>query len=284
MTAKLISLKYAGTCAKCDEALPVGTRAWWDAEAHLTACQPVEARHLQLRVRRTLSLTRCPNYRSRGRWGWPVDRPAQSTKDCTRPARRGLTGSGDDSPVSSSSSPTIPNRPGHGPRVPRASAAWRLIFFVPSGTVPFFSMTGKFPARGGTSTTLRLPLPVYGLSTPRTTRGWSNGVTRAVGSRPITTSTSEDGTERRSLRASAGRSRQFVQPLGGVQVPIHAALCFIEADWNLFAKPFQLDGVWVTWAQKLAEMIAALGPMTPTDVTDVADGLARALPPAVRVT
>lgn len=72
--------------------------------------------------------------------------------------------------------------------------------------------------------------------------------------------------------------------LGATEVPIHAALCFIEADWNLFAKPFQLDGVWVTWAQKLAEMIAAPGPLTLEKVTDVADRLAKALPPAVFVT
>ena len=36
--------------------------------------------------------------------------------------------------------------------------------------------------------------------------------------------------------------------LGGAEAPIHAALCFIDAEWSLFAKPFQLHGAWVTWA------------------------------------
>jgi hypothetical protein len=72
--------------------------------------------------------------------------------------------------------------------------------------------------------------------------------------------------------------------MGDAEVPIHAALCFIEAGWNLFAKPFQLDGVWVTWAQKLAEMIAAPGLLTLEKVTDIAERLAKALPPAVTAT
>jgi hypothetical protein len=72
--------------------------------------------------------------------------------------------------------------------------------------------------------------------------------------------------------------------VGDAEVPVHAALCFIEADWKFLAKPFQLDGVWVTWAQKLAEMIAARGPLTLEKVTEVADKLAVALPPAVPTT
>jgi len=72
--------------------------------------------------------------------------------------------------------------------------------------------------------------------------------------------------------------------LGDAEVPVHATLCFIEADWNLFAKPFQLGVVWVTWAQKLAEMIASPGPLTLEKVSHVADRLAKALPPAVTAT
>jgi hypothetical protein len=67
--------------------------------------------------------------------------------------------------------------------------------------------------------------------------------------------------------------------LAGAAVPVHGAVCFIEAEWKLFAKPFQHDGVWVTWAMKLAEMIDEPGPLTPAVVTDIADRLASALPP-----
>lgn len=67
--------------------------------------------------------------------------------------------------------------------------------------------------------------------------------------------------------------------LGGTPVTISAALCFIEAEWKLLARPFQQNGVWVTWAKKLAEMIAEPGALTPDDVTDVASRIAVALPP-----
>ena len=57
---------------------------------------------------------------------------------------------------------------------------------------------------------------------------------------------------------------------------------YLNADMcQLFAKPFQHEGVWVTWASKLAEMIAAPGPLTLAEVAAIADRLAIALPPAV---
>ena len=69
--------------------------------------------------------------------------------------------------------------------------------------------------------------------------------------------------------------------LGSSEVTVNAAVCFIEAEWKLFAKPFQLGGVWVTWGTKLAEMIAAPGPLSLAEVTSTAERLAAALPPAV---
>ncbi len=93
------------------------------------------------------------------------------------------------------------------------------------------------------------------------------------------------GRDRTRIVAGLGWQVEAVRSgLGDAEVPVHAALCFIEADWSFFAKPFELNGVWVTWAQKLAEMIAAPGPLTPEKVTDVADRLAKALPPVVTAT
>lgn len=63
-------------------------------------------------------------------------------------------------------------------------------------------------------------------------------------------------------------------------VAIHPVLCFIEADWKIFAKPFRQGGVWVTWAKKLAEEIALAGPLTSAQVTNISDRLAIALPVA----
>ncbi len=75
--------------------------------------------------------------------------------------------------------------------------------------------------------------------------------------------------------------RAVQQALGGEDVPVKAALCFIAAEWKFFPKPFQQNGVWITWAEKLAEMISEPGPLTPADVIELSERLAAGLPPAV---
>jgi hypothetical protein len=68
--------------------------------------------------------------------------------------------------------------------------------------------------------------------------------------------------------------------LGTAEDPTHAAICFIEAEWKLFAKPFQHDGVWVTWASKLTEMIAEPGSLTADKVAHIAERLQVGFRPA----
>ncbi len=67
--------------------------------------------------------------------------------------------------------------------------------------------------------------------------------------------------------------------LGQSQVPIHSAVCFTDADWGLFTKPFQLKGVFVTGPNTLARRIAAEGPLSPHAIEETASKLAVALPP-----
>jgi len=91
------------------------------------------------------------------------------------------------------------------------------------------------------------------------------------------------GRDRTKIAQGLGWQIDAVQTaLGRTDVPMHSALCFIEADWKLFAKPFQQNGAWVTWAKKLVEMIAQSGPLTPDEVTQISNRLVSVLPPAVR--
>jgi hypothetical protein len=68
--------------------------------------------------------------------------------------------------------------------------------------------------------------------------------------------------------------------LGDDHVPLHAALCFVDADWGLFAKPFHHDGVWIGCPKALSEALATSGALAPDDVLEVARRLAVALPAA----
>src|SRR5918996_1901571 len=44
---------------------------------------------------------------------------------------------------------------------------------------------------------------------------------------------------------------------------VTSVLCFVDAEWSLFARPFQLEGVWVEWSKSLGERLRAPGPLTP---------------------
>jgi hypothetical protein len=56
-------------------------------------------------------------------------------------------------------------------------------------------------------------------------------------------------------------------------------LSFVDAEWPpFFAKPLQLDGVWISWPAKLADMILAPGPVTVDEVEHTARLLAERLP------
>lgn len=89
------------------------------------------------------------------------------------------------------------------------------------------------------------------------------------------------GRNRTRLLEGIGWQMEAVRDaLGGIDVPVHGALCFTDATWRLFAKPFRIGGAWVTWADALAGLIGRPGVLGPDDVAAAADQLARVLRPA----
>jgi hypothetical protein len=63
-------------------------------------------------------------------------------------------------------------------------------------------------------------------------------------------------------------------------VKIRAAVCFLNAEWSLFAKPFVIDDVWVGWGKALGEKLIAPGELEPAHVMLLSERVARALPSA----
>jgi Nuclease-related domain len=84
-----------------------------------------------------------------------------------------------------------------------------------------------------------------------------------------------------SRQLDAVRSSIAPDPLAA-DVVIRPAVCFVDSDWPLFAKPFEISGVLVTWPHKLVERIAAAGPLTATGVARIANRIGVALPAAER--
>lgn len=64
------------------------------------------------------------------------------------------------------------------------------------------------------------------------------------------------------------------------EVEIRAALCFVNAEWGLFAKPMLLNGVWVGWGKALREGLAAPGHLNTDHLMLLARRIADILPPA----
>ncbi len=63
-------------------------------------------------------------------------------------------------------------------------------------------------------------------------------------------------------------------------VPIRPMLCFVDADWQWFAKPFELAGVLVAKPQAAQEHIARPGPFPKATIDVIAGRLDQRLRPA----
>jgi hypothetical protein len=73
--------------------------------------------------------------------------------------------------------------------------------------------------------------------------------------------------------------RAVREALADDAAPLSCAICFTDAEWGWFAKPFTLRGVFISGPNGLAREIAKLEIWTPDIVRAVAGNLAESLPP-----
>lgn len=82
------------------------------------------------------------------------------------------------------------------------------------------------------------------------------------------------------MHKQLGRMKTAMQAAPFMEVPLHGALCFIDAEWGLFAKPFSIQDVHVTWSKKLRERLLADGPVDEPTRFAVHRHIASSFPPA----
>lgn len=83
----------------------------------------------------------------------------------------------------------------------------------------------------------------------------------------------------KTVKGLSWQMEAVIKAVGAETAPIHAALSFVGAEWPLFfAKPLRLDGVWISWPTKLADLIAAPGSLTTDDIDRIARLLSYRLP------
>ena len=62
--------------------------------------------------------------------------------------------------------------------------------------------------------------------------------------------------------------------------PVSGALCFVDADWGLFTKPFVVHDVLITWPKALVQRLRMPGPLSRERIARLAEGLGKNLRPA----
>lgn len=81
------------------------------------------------------------------------------------------------------------------------------------------------------------------------------------------------------VRASISWQIEAVKDaLGSETVRVHPAVCFTDAEWGWFTKPFELRDVLITGPVTLAHRISEPGDLDQVEVLRIAFDLSRALP------
>lgn len=269
MAERFLQLRYAATCADCQQTLAPKTRAWWDSEGKTAVCEGCRAapgaeaaspsaasvaggsaaRHYERKVAKRHASIRARYPRLGGVILALTDEP-QSTRAWAKGAigERKLGASLDQ--LASSGAVLLHDR-----RIPGSMANIDHLAVTPSGV---WVIDAKRYA---------------GQVQKRDVGGWfSSDIRLYVGRRDCT-------------KLVAGMAKQVAavrEALGveGADVPVRPVLCFVDAEWGLFAKPFEVDGVLVTWSKALRERLARTEPCSVADVCGTAERLASTLPPA----
>jgi hypothetical protein len=94
------------------------------------------------------------------------------------------------------------------------------------------------------------------------------------------------GNRNRSDRAK-GVENQVAAVLAGLKgdpelsgIDVHAALCFLESDWGLLDRPFQIGDVWVLYPGALRKRLKKAGPLSRQTMERIARRLDLSLPHA----
>ncbi|MGP0031981.1 MAG: nuclease-related domain-containing protein [Acidimicrobiales bacterium] len=88
-----------------------------------------------------------------------------------------------------------------------------------------------------------------------------------------------NGRDRTALIPAVARQAAHVRRVTGAGVPMHAALCFTDADWGPLARPFTIDGVTVTGPRRLAGALAKPGGQGDVAIRLLARRIAATFPP-----
>ena len=268
-----IALRYSAVCASCATALPGGTKAIWDRTARTVTCLDCangtrpsqEPRPLDRGEaggsagRRYQRLHERRETQARERWG-RLSGLYLALTDEPQSTRAWSTGSSGERRLGAFLDGLSNERltPLHDRRIPRSRANIDHLVVSAAG---IFVVDAKH----------------YGGKVRKVNRGgwFSTDYRLYVGRRDCTKLIAGMGKQVEAVSEAIGE--RVMQEFGLSVTPV---LCFVAAEWSLFARSFRLDGVWVEWPQSLAKRLLGPGRLAPEHVQGLASKLASELPAA----
>ena len=237
----LLSLQRPDVCRSCGDALAVGTQAWWDTINERAVCAVCRRPDVAVERRSTTRLARVAKF------FYDYETSTDGSERVPRERMLSLqlhTQLGDRAVV-------LDDR-----KVPGTKCHIDHIVVAPSGVwvVDANEFNGRVERRdvGGW---FKVDERLYVAGKDRT--GLVDGIDRQVAA--VENVLKKEGLE---------------------SVPVHAALCFVNSEWGWFAKPFSLNGVWVTWATKLTELVLDWNAIPDTEIDRLAHVVRSKLPAA----
>ena len=268
MAPALLRLRYPANCARCGKEVPRGTQAHWNREEKTATClaclelEPVE----QIRVDRGEA------GRSAAR-EWKRRHERQESQIRSRHKHLGGV------ILALSDDPQSTSAWAHGANGERALG--KLLDPLRTDGIGVLHDRRIPGSRANIDHLVIAPYGVFvidaknykGRVERRERGGWlSTDYRLYVGGRDRTALIDAMHKQAVAVRAALGVSPE--------QIPIIQTICFVAADWSLFARPIQFDAVQVLWPRALDKQLHLHGPLSRAQIKDVERQLALALPAA----
>jgi hypothetical protein len=260
--ARLIHLRYSGTCVACAKALSAGSDAWWDGDTKAARCMtcgsspllPPTAGGSAQREFERRKIKREDGIRSR------------------HPHLGGLIVALTEEPATTTS-------------WAKGAAGERKVGALIDSLAPAGVFGLHDRRRAGTTANIDHlavgPTGVWVIDAKRyngqvgkkDVGGWlSTDVRLFVGRRDCTPLVTAMAKQVDAVRVALGAA--------WVDVQVRPMLCFVDAEWGLLPRPFDLEGVSVVWPKAARGLLVRPGPLPPTTVALVAAHLDERLKPA----
>jgi hypothetical protein len=241
MPTELLALQRPDICRFCRSGLPAGTEAWCDAVAQIVECGNCRGSSHRVEKRAANRTARVANFFS----------DSESSADGSERVERELGVSVQLHTELGHRAVVLDDR-----KVP--GTKWHIDHIVIASSGVWVVDANEYDGR----------------VERRDVGGWRKVDERLYVAGKDRTSL-VDGIDRRVMAV------EDVLAKGGLDgVPVHAALCFVNSEWGWFAKPFSVNGVWVTWAEKLTEQVLDWNAIPMTEIGRLAQLVGARLPSA----